>query len=175
MPIIITSPETTGQAGSGPTLYAPADTDAVRALISTNLSSADLTDATILSDMFGVRACDMVASWVASLGADVPLDDIKLHRAAVMLTAAFLVRQVPILLSEKLPDYSYQAQASKSDPAQIAMDLAESAMSLVMDASGVDNYPQPPTFGVASGRRGWLVGARYGTGVYPLQYPWSAW
>lgn len=159
-----------------PVLVAGPDTDAVRALIDTSLTVDDLPDATILSDIFAGRADDRVSMWVARLGANIPDADPKLHRAAVVLTAALIARQVPHLLSERLPDYQYQRQAAGAGQsnADLADDLAGEAMRLVIDAANNIPYPQPSTFGVATGRRGWSGPTGSSTGApVPFAYLWG--
>lgn len=159
-----------------PQLAAGPDTDGVRALIDVSLTADDLPDTTILSDIFAGRADDRISLWVARLGANIADDDPKLHRAAVVLTAALLARQVPFLLSERLPDYQYQRQAAQAGQshADMANDLAGEAMRLVIDAVNNIAYPQPVTFAVAAGRRGWSGPTGVATGgPVPTAYLWG--
>lgn len=159
-----------------PVLTAGADTDAVRSLIDTSLTPDDLPDATILSDVFAGRASDRITDWVGRLGVQVPDNDPKLHRADIILTAAYLVRQVPFMLSERLPDYQYQRQAGPPSSRQDqANDLAGEAMRMVVDAAGgTIPFPQASTFGTAAGRRGWAdQSGRTSISMIPVEMLWQ--
>lgn len=148
-----------------PLLLDLADAASVRAAIGASVSASDISDETVMLDIYAGVASDRILEWRDALTTSilVPDDDPRLRRAATFLTASLIAGSGGIqhLLSERTPDYQYTAQAIPAAMLTAKQDtLYAEAYTAVARAAGAsaDAAPSAGIFDTAPGGRGRLFG-----------------
>jgi siderophore synthetase component len=139
------------------TLLTPSDYAAVRAALDISLTEAVLPDSVIELDVYLGAAEREVRAAVPDAESQVGENLERCRAAAILICAANLAPAIPRLQSERLADYTYQAQSV--DWAKLAAALKERAKNELMAVTTTDTAEQAsqfrhPVFGVAKGRRG---------------------
>lgn len=135
-------------------LLTSADYPSIRAAIDITLDSTAVPDSIIALDLYsGAGMRDVL---LIDPDAETRTEDELLHAqtAAVLFTAARLVRALPQVFKETFPDHSYER--NKWDAASLAAALVAAA-GAELDAylePGTTTSDRPTFFAVAHGRRG---------------------
>lgn len=136
-------------------LLTAVDYPEVRAALDVSLTAVDLPDAIIALPIYEPAAEAEVLRRDPAAATRTGTQGQQIHIAAVLLTAALLAPQMPVIVREQ-DDSTYSVQRQPVDLAALAAQLQQRAIEALAVVLEVDQVtPDRPTFfALASGRRG---------------------